>query len=175
MLTEIVTIGAYGWRADDFFAALQAAGVDTFCDVRLRRGVRGATYAFANAARLQARLAPLQIRYLHRLDLAPSRAVRQLQDAADAAAHTPKRQRLALSPAFAQAYQQQCLDGFDSAAFAASLDPDTRVLALFCVEGEPTACHRSLLADRLAHDLGLPLRHLQPAPAGLSADSSRPT
>ena len=39
MIEKIVTIGAYGYDADRFFAALQGAGVDTFCDVRRRRGV----------------------------------------------------------------------------------------------------------------------------------------
>ncbi len=162
MLTEIVTIGAYGWNADRFFATLQQAGIDTFCDVRLRRGVRGTEYAFANARRLQARLAEQRIRYLHRPDLAPTRAMRHLQDDADAETHTAKRRRLALAPAFVQAYRQERLADLDCAAFAASLDAATHILALFCVEGEPAACHRSLLADRLAQDLGLPVRHLRP-------------
>ena len=47
-LERVVTIGAYGFSADRFFAALREAGVDTFLDIRQRRGVRGAEYAFAN-------------------------------------------------------------------------------------------------------------------------------
>ena len=84
-MNKIVTIGAIGYTADAFFSALQEAGVDTFVDVRRRRAVRGAAYAFANSQRLQARLAELGIRYLHRLDLAPPTTVRQQQAAADAA------------------------------------------------------------------------------------------
>jgi len=49
MPLEFVTIGVYGWDAERFFAALKAAQVDTFCDIRDRRGVRGAEYAFATA------------------------------------------------------------------------------------------------------------------------------
>ena len=90
-MPEFVTIGAHGWDAERFFSALLAAGVDTFCDLRARRGVRGREYAFANSQRLQARLAELGIRYIHRLDLAPSAATRSQQHAADEATHTAKR------------------------------------------------------------------------------------
>src|SRR4051812_16785995 len=80
---KIVTIGVYGFDEAGFFQALQAAQVDTFCDIRRRRGVRGAEYAFANRQRLAARLAALGIRYLHRLDLAPTNAMRAVQYADD--------------------------------------------------------------------------------------------
>lgn len=36
------------------------------------------------------------------------------------------------------------------------------VVALFCVEREPEACHRSIVGNRLAHDLGIPLEHIKP-------------
>lgn len=157
-----ITIGAYGCDAERFFAALAAAGVDTFCDVRARRGVRGREYAFANSQRLQVRLAELGIRYLHRPDLAPSSETRAAQHAADAAEHTAKRQRGILGPAFVDAYRRERLAGFDSAAFLADLGPEARVVALFCVEREPAACHRGLLADRLARDLDVAVRHLLP-------------
>jgi uncharacterized protein (DUF488 family) len=161
-MTEFVTIGAFGWTEDGFFQALQAAGVEVFCDLRQRRGVRGAEYAFVNSQRLQNRLADLGIRYLHRLDLAPTLTVRQIQHDADAAGKTAKRQRAVLSPDFAAAYQRECLAGFDSARFLAELGPEVRVVALFCVEREAAACHRSLLAARLESDLGVEVRHLIP-------------
>lgn len=161
-MPEFITIGAYGWEAERFFGALVTAGVDTFCDLRARRGVRGREYAFANSQRLQARLAELGIRYLHRPDLAPSDATRAEQYAADSATHTAKRQRTQLSPAFVTSYRRERLDDFDSAGFVAELGPEARVVALFCVEREPAACHRSLLAERLAHDLGVKVTHLTP-------------
>jgi uncharacterized protein (DUF488 family) len=162
MTPEFITIGAHGWEAERFFAALIAARADTFCDLRARRGVRGREYAFANSQRLQARLVELGIRYLHRPDLAPSAATRAEQYAADAATHTAKRQRTILSPEFVASYRRERLAGFDSAGFAADLGAEARVVVLFCVEREPAACHRSLLAERLAHDLGAGVIHLTP-------------
>lgn len=163
-LPRFVTIGVYGFDAAGFFAALQDAQVDTFCDLRRRRAVRGADYAFANSARLQARLAELKIRYIHRLDLAPDDAIRAQQAQADQRAHIARRKRAQLSPDFIAAYTAECLSTFDSRAFVASLGPEARVVALCCVEREPAACHRSLVAARLEHDLGVTVRHLQPQP-----------
>lgn len=162
MTIDLVTIGVYGWQPDRFFAALVEAGVDTFCDIRARRGVRGAEYSFANSERLQARLAELGIRYIHCKELAPGEATRETQAAADKASKTAKRQRSVLSPAFVAAYLRERLLGFDSAAFVAGLGPEARVVALCCVEREPAACHRSLLADRLARDLGVNVKNLTP-------------
>ena len=164
---KIITIGVYGFSAVAFFNALQQAGVDTFCDIRWRRGVRGAEYAFANSARLQKRLAELGIRYLHFGDLAPSPAVRQRQAEADKAQRIAKRKRSALSEAFIAAYRQERLSAFDSRAFVERLGAEARTVALFCVEREPTACHRSLLAARLQQDLGAQCEvvHLTPKPA----------
>jgi uncharacterized protein (DUF488 family) len=159
-MPSLVTIGVYGSDEAGFFAALQRAGVDTFVDIRARRGVRGAAYAFANSQRLQTRLAGLGIRYVHRPDLAPGAETRAQQLTADKASKTGKRQRTVLDPAFAAAYRRERLASFDSRQFIADLGPDAHVVALFCVEREPAACHRSLLATRLQRDLGLPVEHL---------------
>ncbi len=160
-MNKIVTIGVYGFDAESFFAALQRAGVDTLCDIRRWRGVRGSEYAFANRARLEAQLTALGIRYVHRLDLAPSPALRQEQYAVDAAAGVGKRQRAALAPAFVAGYQAACLEHFDSAGFVADLG-DAQVVAFLCLETAPAACHRALVAARLAQDLGLPVIHILP-------------
>lgn len=161
MTPDLVTIGAYGFGEATFFPALQRAGVDTFVDIRRRRGVRGSAYAFANSQRLQARLGELGIRYVYRPDLAPSPAVSQAQAAADKASKTAKRRRETLDAAFVEAYRREFLGNFDSRRFVEELG-DARVVALFCVERLPTACHRSLLAARLAADLGATVRHLLP-------------
>lgn len=160
MTPDFVTIGVYGCDEASFFQALRQAGVDTFVDIRRRRGVRGAAYAFANSQRLQARLAELGIRYVYWPDLAPSKAVRQTQEAADKAGKTAKRQRAVLDPAFITAYQRERLDSFDSQHFLDGLGAEAHVVALFCVEREPTACHRSLVAERLARDLGVKVVHV---------------
>ncbi len=40
--------------------------------------------------------------------------------------------------------------------------PADGIAALFCVESDPEACHRSLVADRLATRLRLSVVHLRP-------------
>jgi len=159
---KLVTIGVYGFRADAFFAALQRAGVDTFCDIRWRRGVRGREYAFANSRRLQQRLAEMGVRYVHLRELAPAPALRQRQVAADKAQGITKRKRAVLGDAFITAYQEKHLAAFDSRRFIEQLGAGARIVALFCVEREPAACHRSLLAERLQQDLGVEVVHLKP-------------
>ena len=161
-MPEFVTIGVYGFDEAGFFQALQDAGVDTFCDIRRRRGVRGSAYAFANSQRLQGRLAELGIRYVYRADLAPSLEVRQAQEAADKANKTAKRKRTALGAAFVEAYRRESLDGFDRHEFVIELGQEAHVVALFCVEREPAACHRSLVVERLEAELATTVRHLLP-------------
>ena len=162
MTIKLVTIGVYGFDEEPFFQALQDANVDTFCDIRWRRGVRGARYAFANSQRLQDRLAELGIRYLHRRDLAPSPEVRRRQAEADKKNKIPRRQRKTLSESFVEAYREEVLSGFEPQNLLDDLPPDARVVALFCVEGEPAACHRSLLAQHLQDRLGLEVEHVVP-------------
>ena len=49
--------GVYGFTRETFLRALRVADVGIVVDVRQRRGVRGAEYAWANSRRLQAALA----------------------------------------------------------------------------------------------------------------------
>ncbi len=160
---RIVTIGVYGFSEEAFFEKLRAAAVGTFCDIRWRRGVRGREYAFANSGRLQKRLAELGIRYLHFRELSPSAELRKRQADADKATRIQKRKRVALGEAFIAGYQE-AMSGFDSRKFVETLGPATSVAALFCVERDPAACHRSLLAERLQKDLGpeIEVAHLTP-------------
>jgi uncharacterized protein (DUF488 family) len=162
MAPECGTIGVYGWDAARFFDTLKAAGVDTFCDLRARRGVRGREYAWANHARLEAALTAHGICYVHHRELAPSDAIRAGQYAADRAAGVAKRQRTGLSADFIAAYLSETLAEFDPAAFVAALGAGSRVVALFCVEREPWACHRSLVAERLTGVLDAHVTHLIP-------------
>ncbi len=154
------TIGVYGCSEEAFFAALLGAGVDTFCDIRWRRGVRGKEYAFVNSNRLQQRLGQLGIRYVHLRELAPPPALRQRQYQADKAQGTAKRQRTGLDEAFVEGYCQAILAGFNAQAFQDKLGPEARNVVLFCVEREPEACHRSILSQRLQRDLGITVTHL---------------
>ncbi len=162
MKIKIVTIGVYGFDESSFFEALCNAQVDTFCDIRNRRGVRGATYAFANSQRLQKRLAELGIRYIHRKDLAPTASVREKQTAADKASKTPKRKRTRLSDTYIESYRTECLAQFEPQSLLDELAPDAKVVALCCVETTPAACHRSLVAERLAETLHLEVEDILP-------------
>lgn len=159
---KLVTIGVYGFDEAGFFHALRQAGVDVFIDIRQRRGVRGSQYAFANRARLQVRLQELGIAYLHLKALAPPPEIRQIQKDVDHIQGIRKSERAGLSPGFARAYQEQVLDLFDPQAFFSPLPPESRTLALFCVERQPSACHRSLLAQYLSTRYGFSVEDLLP-------------
>jgi uncharacterized protein (DUF488 family) len=158
----VATIGVYGASGDDFVGELARAGVDHLVDVRQRRGVRGPEYAWANSKRLQTALAAAGISYEHRLDLAPTTELRRLQYAADAKTGEGKRSRSVLAPEYVEGYTEEILDAVDAAALAADLERHD-LPALFCVERDPEACHRSLIAARLATDHGAAVVHLRPA------------
>ncbi len=162
MKVRIVTIGVYGFDEQSFFEALLDAKVDTFCDIRLRRGMRGSTYAFVNSTYLQKRLGESGILYLHLKELAPSQDIREKQQQEDKKLGIAKRTRKELSQAFIQAYEQECLTNFDSDDFIKRTGPDAKVVGLFCVEREPEACHRSLVAQKLARDLNIGVEHIKP-------------
>jgi uncharacterized protein (DUF488 family) len=157
-MTTLATIGVYEFRADTFLAALREAGVGLVIDVRQRRGVRGSQYAWANSQRLQAALADAGIGYLHRKDLAPTTELRQLQYAEDARAGVGKRSRVELAPAYVERYLAEILDGADIGDL-----PGDGVVALLCVERDPEACHRSLIAARLAAERRVRVVHLRPS------------
>ncbi len=156
-----MTIGVYEWDLDTFLAALGRADVRLVIDVRQRRGVRGREYAWANAARLQAAVASAGIAYRHDRELAPTTELRQLQYAVDARQGMGKRNRRRLAPEYATRYSREILDLVDLEPFAAAL-PRHGAAALLCVERDPEACHRSLIAERLRGEYGIAVDHLRP-------------
>ena len=157
----LATIGVSGWTLEAFLDALRDAGVRLLLDVRQRRGVRGSEYAWANATRLQAALAGAGIAYEHRPELAPTTELRQVQYREDDRAGVGKRSRSELAPEYVHRYTTEILDRADLAPVVELL-PDDGAAALLCVERDPEACHRSLAAERLGADAGVPLRHLLP-------------
>lgn len=158
---KIVTIGVYGFDEDSFFRSLLAAHVDLFCDIRARRGVRGSLYTFANSQQLQKKLAEIGIQYTHMQELAPSQAMRDYQKHEDESAGIARRKRQVLGSAFIQAYQQERLSSFDALDFSNKIGLDKNIICFFCVESKPEACHRSLVAEKLAKDLHLPIEHIK--------------
>ena len=158
---RVITIGVYEFDLPAFLAALRAHGVGRLLDVRQRRGVRGARYAWANARRLQQALAEAGIAYRHHRELAPTTELRRLQYAADDRNRVGKRSREALDPAYVDGYVREILDHANLDALVAELPTDAAT-ALLCVEADPEACHRSLIAERLSERHGVSVSHVRP-------------
>jgi uncharacterized protein (DUF488 family) len=161
-LPSAATIGVYGFTVAKFLGALHAANVRQLLDVRQRRGVRGTEYAWANAVRLQAALENAGIEYRHHRELAPTTELRQLQYREDERLGVGKRTRSELAPEYVERYMKEILDRVDLGPIVEEMPADGAA-ALFCVERDPEACHRSLIAERLASEHGVSITHLRPA------------
>jgi uncharacterized protein (DUF488 family) len=158
---RIATVGVYGATVERYLSALTRAGVSLVLDVRQRRGVRGPDYAWANSQRLQAALSDAQIGYRHVRELAPTTELRHLQYALDGSEGVGKRNRARLAPEYSERYGVEILDRADLDALVASLQ-QSGLAALMCVERDSEACHRSLIAARLASDYGFGVIDLRP-------------
>ena len=150
---NVATIGVYGWTLERFLDALNDADIGLLVDVRQRRGVRGREYSWANAQRLERALAVAGIGYSHHKELAPTTELRHLQYAEDDRLGVGKRSREELAPEYRERYLHEILEQADLDALLEEL-PTDRAAALFCVEHDPEACHRSLVAERLAEAYG---------------------
>ncbi len=152
---EFFTIGVYGCSDKEFFKKLIDSDIDTFCDIRRRRGVRGSQYAFVNSKRLQEKLSNLDIKYIHTIDLSPTNEIRDLQKKADIVTGQQKKKREYLGEIFITTYREKILNVFNFERFLSMLDKqeEAKKIALFCVEEKANACHRSLVASVL-RDLG---------------------
>jgi uncharacterized protein (DUF488 family) len=158
---KLTTIGVYGFAGDTFLERLRQADVRLLLDVRQRRGVRGPDYAWANSRRLQAALAEAGITYRHHRELAPTTELRHLQYAEDDRQGVGKRSRRALAAEYTRRYTAEILDPADLDPILEAL-PAHGAAALFCVERDPEACHRSLISRRLSERQALALEHLKP-------------
>jgi len=157
----LATVGVYEATLDSFLAALHAANVHLVIDIRQRRAVRGREYAWANAQRLQAALLRERIAYSHHKELAPTTELRQLQYAEDSRQGVGKRSRQVLAADYTDRFRREILNEADLGGVIEEMPPNATT-ALLCVERDPAACHRSLVADDLAPLLGTPVRHLYP-------------
>ena len=161
-MPRIATIGVYEFDSCSFVQALDEAGVTQVLDIRQRRGVRGSEYAWANSQRLQRLLANARIGYEHHPELAPDTEMRQLQYSEDARQGVGKRSRERLSHAYVRAYTEQILDLVPLEPLIKRL-PVHGTAALLCVEATAAACHRSLVAQRLADRHGFAVINLEPS------------
>jgi len=162
VIEQIFTIGGYGFTEPSFLRALDQARVDLFCDVRQRRGMRGSSYAFLNAKRLQSLLSEAGIQYLHFKDFSPTSAIREAQKDEDAKLGILKRSRESLGSAFIAGYKSEVLAPKSQQAFFDRFPKNASRPCIFCVERKPAACHRSLLADWLVAYGHVPISHLYP-------------
>jgi uncharacterized protein (DUF488 family) len=160
-MLRMVTIGVYGFDGESFLQQLRRADVRRLLDVRQRRGVRGPDYAWANSRRLQAALDQAGIAYQHHPELAPTTELRQLQYAEDDRQGVGKRSRRELAAEYARRYTTEILDRADLTPIVSALSGG-RTAALFCVERDPEACHRSLIAQRLIEEHRVTIEHLRP-------------
>ena len=160
-MLSIATIGVYGFSGQSFVQRLRCADVCLLLDVRQRRGVRGTEYAWANSRRLQAALADAGIAYEHLRELAPTKELRQLQYAEDDRRGVGKRSRRELAAEYARRYTAEILDHANLPVLVSAL-PTDGTAALLCVETDPEACHRSLIAQRLNEQYRVKIEHLRP-------------
>jgi uncharacterized protein (DUF488 family) len=160
---KLATIGVYGFTAETFIRALRDADARLVLDVRQRRGVRGSEYAWANSLRLQAALAQARIRYRHHPELAPTTELRRLQYREDARLGVGKRSRAELASEYRDRYTREILDRVELGAIIDAMPADGASV-LLCVERDPEACHRSVIAARLAARHGLSVTDIRPGP-----------
>lgn len=160
-MPTVMTCGVYGFSAETFEKAIVKANPDVFVDVRMRRGVRGHDYAFANSKRLQEMLAEHDITYIHKKGLAPAKKIVEREGEIDAEHHIARHERDSLSDEFVENYTKQVLDSFDAQDLIDELDNPKSIL-LFCVEETAAACHRGLLAEAVVKQLDWKRKDLEP-------------
>lgn len=158
---EFFTIGVYNSTEKEFFEKLTKNNIDTFCDIRQRRGVRGATYSFVNSNRLQQKLNELEIKYGYIPELAPTSEIRELQKEVDIEKGELKRERHVLGQIFIIEYKNKVLRKFDFNTFFEKLDQvGANRIAFFCVEEFPEACHRSIVVEKINEQFKFNINHL---------------
>jgi uncharacterized protein (DUF488 family) len=158
---KFYTLGVYGSTEEDFFQKLIDSGIDLFCDIRQRRGVRGLKYNFINSIRLQQKLNSLNIKYEHIIELAPTTEIREFQKEADAQKGERKNERKELGEIFKIEYKNRILDQFNFENFIEKLDKTgVKNIVFFCVEENAEACHRSLVINQLKTKYNFDTIHL---------------
>ena len=175
-LQTIFTIGVYGSTEESFFGALVENEIELFLDIRARRGMRGSKYKYANSNYLQRKLSELGIYYAHLKELAPTKEIRAKQQEADLRQKTMKRERIELSKEYVKAYRQDILKVYkrkkENRFYSNEMLNTARTrsqfpcnlplhrIALFCVEQNPKACHRSLVANEWKRQHDIEIEHI---------------
>lgn len=156
---HIYTIGVYGYTEDEFSTKLIDNKINTFVDIRRRRGMRGSKYAFVNSSYLQNKLNELGIQYIYAKDLSPTNDIRENQKEADKRTGFTKKTRNRLDKMFVERYNAECLAHFDWESFMGKFSTNSNIV-FFCVEEHPEACHRSLVTKKLENFPGVTITHI---------------
>jgi uncharacterized protein (DUF488 family) len=158
---EFYTIGVYNSTEQEFLNKLTQNKIDTFCDIRQRRGVRGATYSFVNSIKLQQKLNDLGIKYFYVEALAPTAEIREVQTKIDKKKGVQQRIRQELDRSFILEYENKVLEKFNFENFIDHLEKArSKKIAFFCVEENHEACHRSLVTNKLKTKFNSKIKHL---------------
>jgi uncharacterized protein (DUF488 family) len=147
----LFTIGYQGLEPDALVAALTQAGVSTVADVRAKPHSRKPGFSGRG---LNERLEGEGIGYVGLKGLGSPEAARDLGHAGDVAGMRRAYGGHLETAAAAEDY---------AALKGLALDED---VCLLCFEADPNDCHRLVLAEKLAADTGLPVRHLKPLAEG---------
>lgn len=131
----LCTIGFAGKTAQEFFALLDAAGVERLIDIRQHRGGQLSGYAkYPDLAYFLEKIS--RISYIHEPLLAPTPELLK--------SYRKSKDWLAYETAFLALMKNRGVPQFlDTASWPAKL-------ALLCSEPGPEKCHRRLVADLLA-------------------------
>jgi hypothetical protein len=158
---EFFTIGVYHSSEEDFFRKLLQNKINTFCDIRQRRGIRGSKYTFVNSKKLQHKLAELGINYMYVKGLAPGPKIREIQKKIDSKNKRLKKNRQTLDDIFIKEYNNQVLNifNFDNFIEELNLSGESRIV-FFCVEEFSEACHRSLVTKRITEQYKYNIKHI---------------
>ena len=160
-MIKIFTIGVYNSTEDSFFAKLKNNNIDLFCDIRQRRGVRGAQYKYVNSNYLQHKLEELNIKYQYIKELAPTNEIRQKQKDVDKYNGESKKERHMLGSVFIFEYNKQILNNFNIDTLIKEFEnKKAQNIVFFCVEEYASACHRSLVAKQIAEKLNCEIINL---------------
>jgi uncharacterized protein (DUF488 family) len=160
MEINFYTLGVYGLTSEEFFNKILSNKIDTFIDIRRRRAVRGSLYSFVNSNRLQQKLKELGINYLHIIELSPSDEIRKIQNKYDNSTSTTIRNRKKLDDRFITEFKKRVLDHYDfNLLFDQLKNLQSNKAVFFCVESAASACHRSLVTDKLAKEYSFNVIH----------------
>lgn len=151
-MSWLATIGYEGASFEDFLATLRQVGVDSLIDIRQVPISRRAGYS---KNQLRAAVEADGIRYLHLVGLGDPKEGR---DAARQGRYAEFRH---IFTCHLQSVEARA--DLDTAAGIA----EKGGMCLLCYERQPEFCHRSMVADALAHRIGVDILHLD-VTAGLA-------